>query len=381
MLRFVRSLDARGAIAGLGSMTLVFCGILAGSRSLRDYDPALLTYTFGTLFTAFGVAYRYVVWLQRPATKVYWRRGWSLMFERGQVWRNLALLGRGSGANLLAQNFIRKRSQMRWFAHFCFAWGCLLATAVTFPLVFGWVHFETRLDDPLIYQVFLFGLQVDEFHIASIKRYVIFNLLNVSAVMVILGVSLALRRRLRDPGSIARQQFGNDLVPLLLLLAIALTGLMLTFSMHALHGYGYSAISLIHALTVVATLLYLPFGKFFHIFQRPAQLSVAIYKRSNAGKPPAKCRVCKEGFADAMHVQDLKTVLADVGLNWEMDGPVGHYSEVCPRCRRRLIGFSHGRAISRSRTASSIDDNSSVRERNADTNATSLVTCNGMLVN
>ena len=71
------------------------------------------------------------------------------MFERGQIWRNLALLGRGTGSNLLAQNFIRKRSQMRWFAHFCFAWGCLLATAVTFPLVFGWVHFETRPDDPL----------------------------------------------------------------------------------------------------------------------------------------------------------------------------------------------------------------------------------------
>ena len=286
MLRFVRSLDARGAAAGLCAMTLMFLGILTGSRRLRDYDPALLTYTFGTLFAAFGVAYRYAVWLQRPATRVYWRRGWHLMFERGQIWRNLALLGRGTGSNLLAQNFIRKRSQMRWFAHFCFAWGCLLATAVTFPLVFGWVHFETRPDDPLIYRVFLFGLMVDEFHVASIKRYVIFNLLNVSAVMVIAGVSLALRRRLKEPGSIARQQFGNDIVPLLLLLAIAVTGLMLTFSTHALHGYGYAAISLIHALTVVATLLYLPFGKFFHIFQRPAQLSVAIYKRANAAKPP-----------------------------------------------------------------------------------------------
>jgi hypothetical protein len=151
--------------------------------------------------------------------------------------------------------------------------------------------------------------------------------------------------------------------------------------MHSLQGYGYSAISLIHALTVVATLLYLPFGKFFHIFQRPAQLSVAIYKRSNAAKPPALCRVCKEGFAGAMHVQDLKTVLADVGLNWEMDGPVGHYSEVCPRCRRRLIGFSHGRASSKSRIESSDDENKSVHERNADTDSTSLVTCDGVLVN
>ncbi len=330
-------------------MLIFSVGILAGSRSLRDYDPALLTYTFGTLFAAFAVAYRYAVWLQRPATKVYWRRGWSLMFQRGKVLRNLALLARGAGSNLVAQEFIRKRSQIRWFAHFCFAWGCLLAAAVTFPLVFGWVHFETHVDDPLIYRLFLFGTAVDEFHVASIKRYVMFNLLNLSAAMVIVGVSLALRRRLKEAGPIARQQFGNDLVPLLLLLAIAVTGLMLTFSMHVLHGYGYSAISLIHALTVVATLLYLPFGKFFHIFQRPAQLSVAIYKKANEEMPAAICRVCKEGFAGAMHVEDLIGVLADVGLDWQME--TGHYSEICPRCRRRLIGFSQGRLVARSRAA------------------------------
>ena len=27
--------------------------------------------------------------------------------------------------------------------HQCLFWGCLLAAAITFPLVFGWVHFET----------------------------------------------------------------------------------------------------------------------------------------------------------------------------------------------------------------------------------------------
>ena len=45
---------------------------------------------------------------------------------------------------LFAQKFIRRRSSTRWFAHFCFAWGTLIAVAVTFPLVFGWLHFETR---------------------------------------------------------------------------------------------------------------------------------------------------------------------------------------------------------------------------------------------
>ena len=380
MVSFIRSLDIWGAIAGLCSMIVVLCAILTGSRTLRDYDPALLTYTFGTLFAAFGIAYRFVVWLQRPATRMYWRGGWRLMFEAGQLRQNLALMTRGTSSNLLAQNFIRRRSRMRWFAHLCFAWGSLLAGAVTFPLVFGWVHFETRLEDPLVYRVILFGRAIDEFHIASLKRYVIFNLLNISAVMVILGVSLALRRRLKDPGSIARQQFGNDLAPLLLLLAIALTGLMLTFSMHWLEGYGYSAISLIHALTVVATLLYLPFGKFFHIFQRPLHLGVALYKQADGATPPARCRVCKEEFVGAMHMRDLKAVLAEVGLDWQMQGGAGHYSEVCPRCRRRLIGLSQERVMAKRRNAMESNERASTLERKLEAESEPLVTCGGALL-
>jgi hypothetical protein len=347
MVGFIRSLDAKGALAGLAAFALVAAGILAGSRGLRHYDLALLPYTFGTLFAAFAVAYRYAVWLQRPATAVYWRRGWQLVFRRGDLLKNLGYLASSVYTNLFAQRFIQKRSRVRWLAHFCFAWGSLIAGAVTFPLVFGWIHFATRPDDPQVYRVVLFGLTVDEFHVRSLTRYVMFNLLNVSAVMVIVGVALALHRRLKDRGSLARQQFGNDLVPLLLLLAISVTGLMLTFSMHFLEGQGYAAVSLIHALVVTGTLLYLPFGKFFHIFQRPAQLSVKFYKRADEASPPAACRVCGLGFAGSMHVADLKRVLAAVDLDWTLPGRAGHYAEVCPRCRRRLFGFTQGRVMGR----------------------------------
>jgi NNP family nitrate/nitrite transporter-like MFS transporter len=184
---------------------------------------------------------------------------------------------------------------------------------------------------------------VGEFHTRSLARYVMFNLLNLSAVMVIFGATLALRRRLRDPGSRARQQFGNDIVPLLLLIAISATGLMLTLSTHLLDGYAYAAISLIHAFVVTGTLLYLPFGKLFHVLQRPAQLGVALYRRANEASPLAACRVCHEGFAGAMHVSDLKNVLGEVDLEWTWPGPAAHYAEVCPRCRRRLFGFTQGR--------------------------------------
>jgi nitrate reductase gamma subunit len=344
---FLQSFDRRALFAGLGLVGLVFAGIVFGSRGLRHFDLALLPYTFGVLGASFTIAYRYAVWLQRPATAVYWRRGWELIFREGKRTGNLVKLAQKMIDSLFAQRFIKRRSSTRWVAHFCFAWGTMIASAVTFPLVLGWLHFETRPDDLHWYRVVLFGIPIHEFHTESITRYVMFNLLNLSAVLVIVGVVMALDRRLRDARTTARQQFGADIVPLLLLLAISLTGLMLTFSMHVLHGASYSEISLIHALVVTGTLLYLPFGKLFHVFQRPAQVSVAFYKAENARMEPARCKSCGEGFAGAMHVQDLKDVLGQMDFDFQMPRPVGHYADVCPRCRRRLFGVAQGLTVGR----------------------------------
>ena len=335
-----------GLTAGLVVVLGLGCGILLGSRNLRNYDPTLLIYTFGAMFSAFAITYRYAVWLQRPPTRVYWRRGWQLLLRRQEVGRRLLTLAGALGGNFIAQNFIRRRGRGRWVAHFCMSWGAILAGVVTFPLVFGWIHFESQAHAPQVYQILVFGVRVGAFHTEfSWVRYVLFNLLNLAAVLVIVGVVLTLHRRLKDAGAVAVQQFGNDLVPLLLLLAVAATGLMLTVSMHALHGEGYVVISLIHAVTVIAMLLYVPFGKLFHVFQRPLHLAVTLYKRANAAAAPAVCRLCGEGFAGAMHVEDLKGVLAEVGLDWRLRGPVAHYMHVCPRCRRRQVGIWHGQAM------------------------------------
>ena len=76
-----------------------------------------------------------------------------------------------------------------------------------------------------------------------------------------------------------------------------------------LEGRFYSALNTIHALTVILGLMYIPFGKLFHIFQRPANLGVAYYKRANADGAPAACRRCGEPFASAQQIADLKEVL------------------------------------------------------------------------
>jgi hypothetical protein len=348
-------LNLPGLAAGSGTVILLGLGILLGSRNLRNYDPALLIYTFGALFAAFAVAYRYAMWLQRPPTHVYWRRGWQLVCQRGQLWQSLLTLLHALSSNFVSQHFIRRRGVSRWIAHLCLSWGTMMAGALTFPLVFGWLHFESRMDDPQMYQVLLFGVQVGAFHTTSVVRYILFNLLNASAVLVIIGVLLMLHRRLQDTGAVAGQQFGNDLVPLLLLLAVSFTGLLLTFSMHALHGGGFVVISLIHAATVIAMLLYLPFGKLFHIFQRPLHLSVTLYKRANSIAPPAVCRICGEEFAGTMHIADLKTVLGDVGFDWRLNGTGAHYMDICPPCRRRQVGLWHGRLMAGTQRQSTND--------------------------
>ena len=188
-----------GLTAGLVVVLGLGCGILLGSRNLRNYDPTLLIYTFGALFSAFAITYRYTVWLQRPPTRMYWRRGWQLLLQRQEVGRHLLTLAGAFVSNFMAQHFIRRRGRSRWLAHFCMSWGTILAGAVTFPLVFGWIHFESQANAPQVYQILVFGIRIGAFHTEiSWIRYVFFNLLNLAAVLVIVGVGLTLHRRLKD---------------------------------------------------------------------------------------------------------------------------------------------------------------------------------------
>ena len=47
---------------------LLGVAIIVGSRNLSRFDSALVAYTFASLFAAFGLTYRYAMWLQRPPT-------------------------------------------------------------------------------------------------------------------------------------------------------------------------------------------------------------------------------------------------------------------------------------------------------------------------
>jgi hypothetical protein len=330
---------------GLVTAGLVLAGVYVGSRRFRDFDVALVPYAGASVLAAFGLGYRYSMWLTKPPTRLFWRRGWRLFLSPSHLASNLSHLVWLFSVNILAQRFIEKRSPLRWAAHWCIFWGCILAAAVTFPLSFGWIHFESGPTQD-VYRAFVFGLPVFTFEIASPIAVLIFNVLDISAVLVIAGVSLALWRRGRDRGALAVQQFGADLLPLAMLFAVSITGLFLTVSTHVMRGLHFVFLSQLHAVTVVFTLLYLPFGKFFHIFQRPAQLGVAFYREIGAKGEPARCAGCGDPFASRMHVEDLKAVERELGVAYAAAGG-GHYQDVCPRCRRKNLAVTQDALWSR----------------------------------
>jgi hypothetical protein len=331
---------------------VLFAGTLAvfvviGSRNLDHFDAALVGYTFGTLFATFGIAYRYAMWLQRPPTRLYWRRGWSVFFTPRLVGANLIEGLRRFVFAFAANLFIFRRGRLRGLAHWLIMWGCIVAALITFPLVWGWIHFETVADHLDTYRIFVFGfLPVHDFPIDSAAAFVIFHGLVWASCLVIAGVMLAFRRRMVDHAAVSLQQFGQDILPLVLLFAISITGLMLTASYTWMSGYGYDFLAILHAITVIITLLYLPFGKLFHIFQRPAQLGVSFYKDAGSRGEQARCRRCAQPFASAMMVHDLEVVERQLGFTYEMNSAQGadHYQQICPRCRRALFGLSQGSA-------------------------------------
>ncbi|SIN82736.1 hypothetical protein SAMN05444166_1138 [Singulisphaera sp. GP187] len=338
----------KAAIAGLTTAGLLAVAILVGSRNLKHIDAALVGYTFASLFAAFGVAYRYSMWLQRPPTRMYWRRGWKAFCRPAHLWDTLTDFIKRFTSVFLLNAFIWKRSKPRGLAHMLIMWGCIGSAAITFPLVFGWVHFETVPGDLSRYRTHVFGFGLFDFPHESLFGHLLFHGLVWCSLLVIPGVLMAYQRRIRDHAAAALQNFREDLLPLFLLFAVSITGLLLAVSYTWMKGYAYEFLAILHAVTVIFTLLWLPFGKFFHIFQRPAQLGVKFYRDAGEAGEQAVCVRCASPFATKVHIEDLIAVERELGYKYETANQTGagigtgHYQHVCPACRRKMFALAQG---------------------------------------
>lgn len=334
---------------GLGVTLVLAALIVIGSRNLAHFDAVLVGYTFSVLFATFGLTYRYAMWLQRPPTGMYWRRGWQAFFKRGFRWRNLGAWFRRIGSEVVANRFIFKRDRLRGLTHLLIMWGCILAVLITFPLVFGWLYFAPVPGAMDWYRVVIFGFPTFAFPVHSTLAFFMFHGLVWASFLVIAGVMLAMRRRMREEGAAALQRYVEDFIPLILLFAVSITGLMLTASYTWMEGYAFTFIAILHAITVIGTFLWLPFGKFFHVFQRPAQIGVGFYKDVGSKGEPARCRRCGEPFTSKMHAEDLIEVERALGYRYEIDGDTEHYQWICPPCRRASLALAQGRLWEKAR--------------------------------
>ena len=91
-----------------GFLTLL---IVVGSRNLEHFDAPLVAYTFATLFAMFGITYRYAMWLQRPPTWMYFKRGWQIFLNPHKLVSNVTLWLRHVTSDFLLNLFIWRRSR------------------------------------------------------------------------------------------------------------------------------------------------------------------------------------------------------------------------------------------------------------------------------
>lgn len=302
-----------------------------GTRMFTHVDLNLYGYMVGTIVFIGGFFYRFIAWGERPPTKIFIKKGLKLLFRKSTP--------KTSTEQLVTYNFIWNRGIYRWLQHILIGWGCILSCFVTFPLVFGWMYFT--MEENGYYTVVAMGIDIMSVKADGILAFFFYNALNITAIMVIAGVCMALYRRLKNMQARAEQTFMYDFLPLYLLLLISITGLALTFFNVFLHGYGQPVMSLIHQYSVIITLIYLPFGKLAHIPFRPLSVFARNYREHYAEQSMKTCKVCGEEFVSVEQSNDVIEVLGVNQIDFHKEDGF-HLAELCLPCRRkyRISRFS-----------------------------------------
>jgi hypothetical protein len=356
-------LRLRASIYGLIA-ALILIGLIAiGSRGFHWFDASLIGYAVATVFVVAAVTYKYMFWLARPPTGRYFFRSWQLFFSFENFRRYTSVIPTAF-FDLFSQQFIRRRGFYRWLTHQCIFWGVILSCLITFPLTFGWLRFVQTATG--WYQIWFFGFPLITFALGTALAFVVIHALDFTAALLLFGLILAFHRRFHDLALVSVQRFGFDIVPLALLMSIVISGLALTADSVWLAGEYYWFISLVHEAVVVLWLISLPFGKFFHLIERPATVGIELYWRTGEGTEMQKCARCGEEFAPARFIQDLKKTLHDVDENYALPVPASHveavqtqndqthpvetrlwWQDICPRCKRVMRAQANLAALGR----------------------------------
>src|SRR5450759_227353 len=355
------SLRVRSLCLGIGAAFVLIVLIALGSRGLHWFDAALIGYAVATIFATAAVTYKYTFWLARPPTGRYWWRSWQLFLSYANFRKYSVLIPAAIG-DLFAQTFIRRRGLYRWITHQCIFWGVILSCLITFPLTFGWLRFTEAGTN--LYRIWFFGFGLIALPANSSLGFVVIHALDFTAAILFVGLVLAFHRRFHDLALVSVQRFGFDIVPLALLMAIVVTGLALTADSAWLGGAYYWYISLTHETVVVLWLISLPFGKFFHIIERPATVGIELYWRTGEATTMQHCARCQEEYVPRRFIYDLKKTLSEVGEDYRLPSTQSRvheeqatsdeqatdalwWQDFCPTCKRVMRAQANLTALGR----------------------------------
>ena len=285
-----------------------------GSRAGRDLDPALFGYLGAVVVTTFALAVRVSAFWRRPASAFYGRARVAAFGD----WSRLRVALGSAGRDLAAQRFVAHRSRIRWIGHLMLSLGTLASFAITLPLVFGWLHFEAEGQD--VFRPVFAGIPLPSMPLDGLIAWLVFHALTIAGVAVAVGAVLLLGSRLRR-GAVGGATSSAHVTPLLLLLAVAATGLALPASRE--HPTAFFVAARVHEISVVALLVALSSSKLAHVLVRPLQIGARIV-RSAVG-PRAVCVACGGAFASSEQLEAVAAILAADRAH-------------CPPCRRRLVG-------------------------------------------
>jgi hypothetical protein len=300
--------------------------VFIGSGGLEHLDPALFGYLGASFVACVATVYRGSAFWRRPASSFYARAFAAAVCDPRALRATLAHAGR----DLAAQEFLRRRSVLRWTAHVLLSLGTLASFAITVPLVFGWMRFAAEGQH---YRVVLFSVPTARIAVDGALAWLIFHALSLAGVAVLLGSAffLALRIRLRRlPGSLS----SFAIAPLILLLLVALTGLALPASrgMPAL----FPLAAALHELAVIVLLVALPFSKLGHVLIRPLQLGARAVRAPSEAREHCPCGAVLAPARQSVAVAEL---LAARGFR------CGVHSRLCSACRRRQVAAAQAALV------------------------------------
>lgn len=312
---------------------ILFFSIWIGTSKFVHMDWALLGYLVSSFIFAIGLTVRMCSWLLRPATHQMIKRSIENLRSGARTNRNLVAIFKTAVENILLQKFIFKRGIYRGVQHFLIAWGCIGSFAITFGLTFGWMHFD--LIDPETYQIVVMGTPTITMKAHGLFAELVYNGLNITALMVLVGATMALVRRIVSQDVKVTQRAEFDLFPLYILLAVTGTGLVLTVSYTFLGGWMHHYLTLIHQVTVVVLLVYFPFGKLFHLPIRPLATAVPMNYQEVVQVDTRACKKCGDKYSNDDQIEDVKAILAAQAFDLKLaDG--SYLADYCLPCRRRI---------------------------------------------